>query len=120
MSKPDAILSDFLTKQELARGAPRNGAGTSSEKSWHTLFDVEFTSRETYATEFAAFEQHKTALLDILLKAYERESEPFDEQIAWRDLIGAAIWLFRRKKIRPESHCFLLGVANDCSILQRC
>jgi hypothetical protein len=71
----------------------------STEKSWHTLFDVKFVSRETYATEFAAFEQHKTALLDILRKAYESgpKSEPFDEQLAWSDLIGAAIWLFGRK-----------------------
>ena len=29
----------------------------STETSWHTLFDVKFVSRETYATEFAAFEQ---------------------------------------------------------------
>jgi hypothetical protein len=73
----------------------------STEKSWHTLGNVEFESRETYATEFAAFDQHKTALLDILRKAYERgpKSEPFDEQFAWRGLTRAAIWLFRRKKV---------------------
>jgi hypothetical protein len=84
----------------VARGAPRNGAGTSTEKSWHTLGNLEVESRGTYPTEFAAFDQHKTALLDILRKAYESspKSEPFDEQFAWHELFGAAIWLFRRKK----------------------
>jgi hypothetical protein len=71
----------------------------STKKSWHTLFDVKFESRETYATELVAFEQHKTGLLDILRKAHDPKSQPFDEQFAWHALIRAAVWFSRRKKI---------------------
>jgi hypothetical protein len=70
----------------------------STEKSWHTLFEAEFETRESYTTELASFERHKTALLDILRKAHGGgpKSTPFDEEPAWRDLIMAAVWFFRR------------------------
>jgi hypothetical protein len=75
------------------------------EKSWHTIFDVELATREPYAAEWALFEQHKTALLDILRKSYNGgpKSKPFDEQCAWRKLIIAAAWYFRRPEIKRNT-----------------
>jgi hypothetical protein len=77
----------------------------STEKSWHTIFDVEFESRKSYAAELASFERHKTALLDILRKAHDQgpKSKPFDEQPAWRALLIAAAWYFRRPVIKRNT-----------------
>jgi hypothetical protein len=69
----------------------------STEKSWHTIFDVQFESRESYP-ELPSFERHKTSLLDILRKARDPKSKPFEEQLAWRKLIIAAVWYFKRTK----------------------
>jgi hypothetical protein len=77
----------------------------STERSWHTIFEVEFASREPYTVEFASFEGHKTALLDILRKAHGggAKSKPFDKQRAWRDLMIAAHWYFRRPAIKRKT-----------------
>jgi hypothetical protein len=77
----------------------------STEKSWHTIFDVEFASRESNTAELASFEGHKTALLDILRKAHDGgpKSKPFEEQPAWRELIIAAAWYFRRPAIKQTT-----------------
>lgn len=76
-----------------------------TEKSWHTIFDVELVSRKSYAPELASFERHKTALLDILRKAHAGgpKSKPFNEQPPWRHLLGAAAWHFRRPQIRQKT-----------------
>jgi hypothetical protein len=77
----------------------------SSEKSWHTIFDAEFVFRKSCTAELASFERHKTALLDILRKAHAGgpKSKPFDEQPAWRELISAAAWYFRRPIINQKT-----------------
>jgi hypothetical protein len=77
----------------------------SPEKSWHTIFDVKPESRKSYAKELASFEQHKTALLDILRKAHGNgpKLKPFDEQPAWRALIRAAAWYFRRPILKQKT-----------------
>jgi hypothetical protein len=77
----------------------------SPEKSWHTIFDVKPESRKSYAKELASFEQHKTALLDILRKAHGDgpKLKPFDEQPAWRALIRAAAWYFRRPILKQKT-----------------
>jgi hypothetical protein len=77
----------------------------SAEKSWHTIFDVEPESRQSYATQLASFERHKTALLDILRKAHGGgpKLNQFDEQPAWRGLIRAAVWYFLRPTLKHKT-----------------
>ena len=55
-------------------------------------------SKVRFANEHATFEQHKQALLGILLKVYENgpKSKPFDKEMAWRYLTVAAQGVFRR------------------------
>jgi hypothetical protein len=76
----------------------------SVNKSWRTIFDLEFEGRETYAAEFVGFEQFKKPLLGHLRSAYERgpKSEPFDEDDVWRALIHAAVWYFKRSIIKQK------------------
>ena len=77
----------------------------SAEKSWHTIFDVEPESRQSYAAQLASFEQHKTALLDILRKAHGGgpKLNQFDEQPAWRGLTRAAGWYFKRSTLKQRT-----------------
>jgi hypothetical protein len=77
----------------------------STDKSWHTIFDVEFESRNSCTVELASFEQHKTVLLDVLRRASDGgpKSIPFNEQSAWRDLLIAASWYFRRPAIKRNT-----------------
>lgn len=77
----------------------------SRENSWHTIFDVDLESKPFYTAELASFERHKTALLDILRRAHDGgpKSNPFDGQAAWRQLISAAVWYFRRPIIKQNT-----------------
>jgi hypothetical protein len=78
----------------------------SINKSWHAIFDVELERRETYAAELLAFERQKNTLLDILRHVHDcgpKKPEPFDEDDAWRALVRAAVWYFKRSIIKQKT-----------------
>ena len=58
-----------------------------------------------YSAEFAEFERHKKNLLDYLRGAYELgpKSKTFDDDYWWHRLRGAAVWAFRRPKIKQRT-----------------
>lgn len=78
----------------------------SVDKRKNTIWDVELErSREQFAAELTAFEQHKKHLLDILRKVHEdaAKSEPFiNEDNSWRALTYAAMRYFQQLKIKPK------------------
>ena len=75
----------------------------SVDRSWYKSI-VEIERRETYGAHLPEFERHKKLLLDILRKVHADgpKSEPFDEDEAWRGLVRAAVWYFKRTIIKEK------------------